>query len=218
MMASSSDPLSPLQRQLLEEFFGRAKGFFLTGGAALAGFYLRHRVTEDLDLFATPDVDITTGVHALLDAAGSVGAATTIIRESADFKRYAVSRGAEMTLVDIVIDRVPQVAPKLAFGEVRVDAPEEIAANKLCALLDRIEVRDLVDLRLLLESGVKLEDALANAQKKHAGADPPTIAWALSQFPIAPTAPIPAGFTATRIDEFRRELVATLTRLALPEG
>ena len=80
MTASSDDPLSSLQRELLEEFFRRAHGFFLTGGAALAGFYLRHRATEDLDLFTTPDVEIATGVHALAEAAAAVGATTKIIR------------------------------------------------------------------------------------------------------------------------------------------
>jgi hypothetical protein len=57
---------------------------------------------------------------------------------------------------------------------------------------------------------------LADAQKKHAGADPPTLAWVLSQAQLAPTAPIPAGMTAAEIDAFRRDLIAKLTRMALP--
>jgi hypothetical protein len=36
---------------LLFSFFERERGFFLTGGAALAGFYLHHRETTDLDFF-----------------------------------------------------------------------------------------------------------------------------------------------------------------------
>jgi hypothetical protein len=216
-MDSSSDPLSPLQRDLLDAFFARVEGFFLTGGAALAGFYLRHRETEDLDLFAPPDVDIGMGVQALIEASAAIGADAKIMRESGDFKRFAVRRATEMTLVDLVVDRAPQIAEKRAFGRVRVDAPNEIAANKLCALLDRFEVRDLVDLHLLLETGLKLGDILADAQKKHAGADPPTLAWVLSQSRIAPTAPIPAGMTASEVDAFRCALIATLTRMALPE-
>jgi hypothetical protein len=217
-MDSSSDRLSALQRDLLEAFFARAQGFFLTGGPALAGFYLRHRETEDLDLFAPPDVEIGSGVQALVEAAAAIGANATIMRESGDFKRYVVSRDAEMTLVDLVFDRAPQIADKRAFGRVRVDAPSEIAANKLCALLDRFEVRDLVDLRLLLGTGLKLPDIVADAQQKHAGADPPTLAWMLSQSRIAPTAPIPGGLTFGEIDAFRTELIATLTRMALPDG
>lgn len=95
-------------------------------------------------------------MHALVEAAAAIGATARIMRESGDFKRYAVNRDAEMTLVDLVVDRAPQIADKRAFGRVRVDAPNEIAANKVCALLDRFEMRDLVDLRLLLGTGLKL--------------------------------------------------------------
>jgi predicted nucleotidyltransferase component of viral defense system len=216
--SSDSEHLSPLQRQILDAFFARTQGFFLTGGAALAGFYLRHRDTEDLDLFASPEVDIGDGVRALVEAAVAIGASATILRESGDFKRYAVTRESETTLVDLVVDRAPQVAEKRSFGRIRVDAPNEIAANKLCALLDRFEVRDLVDLELLLATGLTLEAVLADAQKKHAGADPATLAWALSQCRIAPTAPIPAGIRASQVEAFRSALIATFTRMALPEG
>jgi hypothetical protein len=51
-MASSPDsPLTPLQKDVLAAFFSSERGFFLTGGAALAGYWLRHRPTGDLDLF-----------------------------------------------------------------------------------------------------------------------------------------------------------------------
>ncbi|MBN9164478.1 MAG: nucleotidyl transferase AbiEii/AbiGii toxin family protein, partial [Myxococcales bacterium] len=102
------------------------------------------------------------------------------------------------------------------FGGIRVDTPREIAANKVCTLLDRVEVRDLFDLRLLLGTGLELEAVLADAQQKHAGADPATLAWVLSTTNIAPTAPIPVGTSALEIDRFRCELIDRLTRMALP--
>ncbi len=213
---SATSRLSQLQHDLLHAFFDRTQSFFLTGGAALAEFYLRHRVTEDLDLFATPDVEMDEGVRALFEAAAAVGATARVLRESGDFKRYTVSRGPDMTLVDLVVDRAPQVADKRSFGRVRVDPPNEIVANKICALLDRFEVRDLLDLQGLFESGLTLENALADAQRKHAGADPATVAWALSQATIPPTAPIPAGATAVQLEAFRRHLIERLTRMALP--
>jgi Nucleotidyl transferase AbiEii toxin, Type IV TA system len=42
----------------------------------------------------------------------------------------------------------------------------EIFANKLCALLGRSEIRDLVDVRALEESGLSLTDGLAGGQRK----------------------------------------------------
>lgn len=58
MDSSQPDPLTDLQRDLLREFFAREQRLFLTGGAALAGFYLHHRKTEDLDLFTRPGLDL----------------------------------------------------------------------------------------------------------------------------------------------------------------
>jgi hypothetical protein len=47
-------------------------------------------------------------------------------------------------------ERVAQiVSDKPVIGIVAVDPPEEILANKLCALLGRAEIRDLVDVRAL---------------------------------------------------------------------
>lgn len=56
MVSSGRSSLSALQREVLEAFFRRERGFVLTGGAALAGFHLGHRTTDDLDLF-TRDAD-----------------------------------------------------------------------------------------------------------------------------------------------------------------
>ena len=44
-MTDSSHSLSPLQLDLLDAFFKQTDRYFLTGGGALIGFYLRHRDT-----------------------------------------------------------------------------------------------------------------------------------------------------------------------------
>jgi hypothetical protein len=216
-MGSSSPYLSPLQSELLDAFFARTRSFFLSGGAALAGFSLRHRETKNLELFATREADTQDGARAVMEAAHAVGARLKVLPESADFLRYALTRGPEMTLIDLVIDRVPQVvADKATFGTIRVDHPREIAANKLRALLDRAEARDLEDLKLLLESGIRLEEALADAQHKHAGADPASLAWALCQTNIGTSVPESAGLSPAEIDDFRKDLVSRFRRLAAP--
>jgi len=47
--------LTPLQNSFLNEFFELTSDFYLTGGTALSAFYLLHRYSEDLDLFADKD-------------------------------------------------------------------------------------------------------------------------------------------------------------------
>jgi len=48
-----------LQQDLLREFFARERRFVLTGGGALVGFHLRHRTSNELDLFGKPPIDLT---------------------------------------------------------------------------------------------------------------------------------------------------------------
>ena len=82
-MATSQPSL--LQRQVLHEFFAREQGFFLTGGGALAGFYLHHRETEDLDLFTVDETGFERGVPALADAVAALGASMVARQQATGF-------------------------------------------------------------------------------------------------------------------------------------
>lgn len=211
-----ADLLSPFQRAVLEGFFRRAPGFYLTGGAALAGFHLGHRRTEDLDLFTTEDV-LDTGELALQEVATELGANLTRLQTSPDFRRRLLRREAEGLVVDLVRERAAGgQRPKLVQGGVRLDSPEEIFANKLCALLSRSELRDLVDVRALEETGVQLEPALHEAAAKDASVTPGQLAWVLSQVTIGDDARIPGGGNATELRAYLSQLVARLSRLAAP--
>ena len=63
-----------------------------------------------------------------------------------------------------------QASPeKQVVRGIRVDPPVEIMANRLCALLSRSEVRDLVDVCALEQAGYSLDDALTSAAAKDKG-------------------------------------------------
>ena len=82
MVSSTPSTLTALQREVLDAFFRRERGYRLTGGAALAGFHLRHRRTEDLDLF-TRDADaFARGRSVLAEVAATVGG-TLQVRQDA---------------------------------------------------------------------------------------------------------------------------------------
>lgn len=104
----------------------------------------------------------------------------------------------------------------VTFGAIRVDSLREIAANKICTLIGRAEIRDLVDLAAILATGATLEQALSDAARKDASADPATLAWLLDELTIPPGAPLPGGGDAAALDAFRADLVERLRRLALP--
>ena len=208
--------LTPLQWDLLEAFFQRESHFFLTGGAALAGYHLGHRETADLDLFTTADL-LTDGDAALQAAVQAIGASMEGIQTSPDFRRRLVRRGAEAIVVDLVHERAPQGdQPKIEFGAVRVDPPNEILANKLCALLSRAEIRDIVDVLALEAAGHRAEEALSLAMRKDGGLTPGQLAWVLSQITIGDDAAIPGGLSVTEVRAFLADLIGRLSRLAFP--
>jgi predicted nucleotidyltransferase component of viral defense system len=209
--------LSKLQLEIVEAFFAEPSAFFLTGGAALAGFYLGHRFTDDLDLFSPPTESMELAVQRLRRAAYAVGATVESMQDAPDFRRCAVQRAEELTLVDLVIDRAPQlIADKELRGKIRIDSEREITANKITALLGRTAPRDLVDLFALLERGHTLDGALIDARTKDGAADPATLAWALSQWRLGPTVPLPLGVTLEDIERMRAQLIEWLLALAVP--
>lgn len=78
--------LGPLQADLLARLSAALPDFFLTGGSALAEFYLGHRRSEDLDLFtARVDAFADADAHVRQVAADS-GIAVVVVRSSSFFR------------------------------------------------------------------------------------------------------------------------------------
>ena len=215
-MSAPRSRLTRFQVEVLEAFFRREGRFYLTGGGALAGYHLGHRETHDLDLFTlTPAIE--DGVRALRETATEVGASYQEVRTAPEFRRALLSRGDQSVIVDLVLERSEQVRPdKPAHGVVRVDPAEEILANKLCTLLGRSEIRDLVDVRALEGLGLSLTEALAAGQRKDGGLTPAQLAWVLSQITIGEEASLPGGVAPVDLRDYLRGLIDRLARLAHP--
>jgi len=212
-----SSKLSKLQHDFVEAFFSEPSAFFLTGGGALAGFYLGHRFTDDLDLFSPPTETMDFATRRLRRAAAAIDATVESVQEAPEFRRFSLQRGEDVTLVDLVIDRAPQLAvEKPTIGRVRIDSEREIAANKITALLGRTAPRDLVDLFALFGRGHTLEAALADARLKDGAVDPATLAWVLSQWRLGPNVPLPVGVALDDIERMRAQLIERLLALAVP--
>jgi len=211
-----TDKLSRLQQDLLQAFFSREQRFFLTGGAALAGFYLSHRETKDIDLFTTDDI-LIEAVSTLEDIARDLEASIEAIETSPDFRRFLVRQEQDGVMVDLVRDRVPQSFPeKRIAGIIRLDPPEEILVNKLCALLSRAEIRDLIDVYALERGGYPIEEALPLAARKDGGLTPAQLSWLLSQIRLDQDAKLPGGFPVKDLQIYLDELIVRLANLSFP--
>src|SRR5690348_11148515 len=111
MASSAPSKLTAFQREVLDAFFQRERGFFLTGGAALAGFHLGHRTTDDLDLFTLQQAAFERSRFVLADVAAALGAVLEVRQDAPGFKRVVLSRGDEGLVVDLVKDVSSQLHP-----------------------------------------------------------------------------------------------------------
>ncbi len=208
--------LNDLQRDFLREFFRHENHFFLSGGAALVGFYLGHRETLDLDLFTLED-EIENGFRLVNEAAKTLSASVEAIQTAPDFRRLLVRRGDEAIVVDLIREYVFQISPeKREIGGVRVDSPKEILANKLCALLSRSEIRDLVDVRELENAGFSLKESLSAAQRKDTGLTAAQLAWVLNQIKLGEDLTPPGDISISELRDYLNDLIKRLKRFAFP--
>lgn len=138
-------------------------------------------------------------------------------RRSRPFWEFLLERWRTLGLVvEGVSASLSGLLPKESRGEVILDSPLEILANTLCAVLGRSELRDLVDLKALEQSGLRVEDALPIAVRKDGGATPGQVAWVLSTIQIGPDARIPGGGSGAELQGYLRGLIDRLVALSVP--
>lgn len=147
-----------------EEFAG---AFYLTGGTALAAFYLHHRYSDDLDFF-TNEPDMAFVWPMLQKLQGMLG--FSVASRTPEFIRLKFAEGLR---VDFVLDVPFRVGAPALRGSWRVDSLENLTLNKLCAILGRLDVKDYVDLYFLLKDHPeKIMRLLEEAKRKDGSMDP----------------------------------------------
>jgi hypothetical protein len=217
-----SRALTPLKRDFLERFFARNQRFFLTGGSALGIFYLDHRLSYDLDFFTTEAGPIQWHLleNQVLAIVEEMQAKSRAITAAPEFHRFEITRGSERELLDFVLERVPQVDPQKAqVGVIRVDTIREIAVNKLCTLLSRCELKDVIDLYFLQQRGFDLVALIPLAQQKEGGLDPAMISYLLADLKVERIPEyVLEPLTPRQLVEFIRALQQTMAALAFPKS
>jgi len=135
---------------------------------------------------------------------------------SPHFRRFRLQRGEESTLVDFVEDLAPQVFPQKTVRSdgVILDPAEEIAVNKVCAIVSRSEPRDFFDLHFLVTQGVDPEDALKLAAQKDGGVNAESLAMILHSLPWD-SFRVP-GLDASETAQFFRDWLERLTLRLYP--
>lgn len=109
-----------------------------------------------------------------------------------------------------------QARPDRLNARIDGSAAEEILANKLCTLLSRVEIRDLVDVATLARAGLDPIAAVPAAARKDGGMSASQLAWVLSSFPVPLDDSLLYGAPRQELLAFRDDLIRRLTALAFP--
>ena len=140
-------------------------GFYLSGGTALAAYYLHHRFSDDLDFFVGEKPD-TVFLHSFVEKLrGVLGASAVRYEKVYDRNQYFFTIDDKECKVEFTLYPFPSLGRSLKKGGMRIDSLRDISANKVMAMLDRFDPKDFVDLYFLLQRR-SLEELRDDAQKK----------------------------------------------------
>jgi len=175
-MVNSADyfeVLYPFQDRVIKAINQVDTGFYLTGGTAASRGYLDHRFSDDLDYFVNDDPRFGLWVERLIQALNAAWDCTVLMKEDR-FARLNLAQkdvALKIELINDVPARVGEVQNHPILG--RLDNAENILANKVSALLDREEPKDMADIwGFCCQKGLNIQNAITNAQSKAAGIFP----------------------------------------------
>jgi predicted nucleotidyltransferase component of viral defense system len=214
----NSKVLTPPQEQVLLALFENGlgdRGYYLTGGTALAEFYLQHRYSEDLDLFTRkpePLREDCENFRELLTSLGFVISSQNITEEYARFLIAAEDQRDSGLKIEFAKDAGAMMAPPEIFGRVVVDSFEDIAVNKICAILNRqpSESKDFCDLFFILrESRYDLDYLVTRAREKEAALEQEDgmLAFATNLLAVDELTLLPRMIKPLSLEELRQHFV-----------
>lgn len=141
--------LTERQIALLEEI-GRqtflTKNFYLSGGTALAGFYIFHRYSEDLNFFSENEVD-PMQINIFFKNIKK-GFKIKKVDHEQNYNRnlFFLHFDDEILKIEFTYYPFPRVKKGQRKFGVTVDSLLDIAVNKLFTIYQRCKARDYIDL------------------------------------------------------------------------
>ncbi len=136
--------LTEAQKEILKAFqqLPDAEHFYLTGGTALAEFYLGHRRSFDLDLFTTEQRLVVPFSRIAEVSFAQKSFSVTVIRRLEILAELELGWKEETVRVQFAYDSPYRLAPPVETPLVRVNDFQDLVVDKLLAFFGRAEPRD----------------------------------------------------------------------------
>ncbi len=146
--------LTKKQKQLLILLSKQAiitKNFYLSGGTALAEYYLHHRYSEDLDFFSMDEVDPMAIQIILKKIQKKTKMQSVDFQQSFNRNLFFLHFDKEVIKTEFTYYPFAQLEKPGIIGNLRVDSLIDIAVNKVFTIYQRPKNRDFIDLYLIME-------------------------------------------------------------------
>jgi hypothetical protein len=154
LLLKSKGIITDLQREILIIFseIRDSKMFYLTGGTALAEFYLGHRKSFDLYIFTTEKGLIIPFSYAF-EQELKKNFLVKVVRRYETFVEFEVSAKGDSTKVQLAYDSPFRFEnPVDSDIGVKVNDYTDLIVDKLLAFFGRAEPRDAIDLFFILKT------------------------------------------------------------------
>jgi hypothetical protein len=165
--------LTPIQRSFLALFaeLPDQDQFYLTGGTALAEYYLGHRLSFDLDFFTGIDGLVLPISFQIEKAGREQNLNVKVIRRFNTYVELLIENQNDSLKIDLALDSPFRFEPPVISSEgVFVNDYEDLRVDKLLAYFGRAEPRDAVDLFYILKKE-SIENLINLASQKDTGFD-----------------------------------------------
>lgn len=143
--------------------------FYLTGGTALAEFYLKHRLSDDLDFFTQDDFPLAlveNFVGKLCSEMGREARFQKLYDRRMFFLKSSAPKGTGELKIEFTKYPFARLADFQVLDGLKIDSLLDIGSNKLMAMIDRFEPKDFADLYFLLNGNFKLDELVDGVNKK----------------------------------------------------
>jgi len=143
--------------------------FYLTGGTALAEFYLQHRLSEDLDFFSENEFE-PQAVSIFLEKIKSI-AKIKKVEYQQSFNRnlfFLDLTDGDKIKMEFTYFPFERIEKKNKMDNLYIDSLLDIAVNKVFTIYQKPRSRDFIDLYFILQKdkNLKLDDLVKKAQIK----------------------------------------------------
>lgn len=162
--------LTPFQIEVLNEISHNStfiKRFYLTGGTALAEFYLQHRLSEDLDFFSEDEFNSIMVQSIVRKIIKKLKLTNVEYRTQLGLHIFFLHRNKEVLKIDFNYYPFPRIYKKLHYKKIAVDDIRDIAINKLQTISTKPRTRDFIDLYCIIQkTGWTIQELRQEARNK----------------------------------------------------